>query len=194
MPQKSLFVALALAIGLSSLSSRMAHAELPGALQVGDAKLALNGSGSRTKYMMTMYVAGLYLSQPSTDGAAVVAADEPMAIRLEITSGFVTQEKLVESLNEGFGKSTHGKPEPIGKEITQFRGCFAKAITKGDVFDFVYQPAQGVIISKNGKQEGVIPGLAFKSALFGIWLSDDPVDEGLKSEMLVAQGQGGGRK
>jgi len=29
-----------------------------------------------------------------------------------------------------------------------------------------------------------VPGLAFKQALFGIWLSDDPVQDSLKEAML----------
>jgi hypothetical protein len=114
-----------------------------------------------------------------------------MAIRLEITSGLVTQEKLVESLNEGFDKATAGKPEPIRKEIDQFRRCFAHQIAKGDVFDLVYLPEHGVTVLKNGKRQGVVAGLAFKKALFGIWLSDDPVDKDLKSAMLLAQSNGG---
>jgi hypothetical protein len=138
-----------------------------------------------------MYVAGLYLTQPSTKAAAIIAEEAPMAIRLEITSGLVTQEKLVESLNEGFDKATLGKPESIRKEIDQFRRCFANEIAKGDVFDLVYLPEQGVTVVKNGKRQGVVPGLAFKKALFGIWLSDNPADKDLKSAMLVAQSPGG---
>jgi hypothetical protein len=182
-------IALATALSLTPLDS--VHAELPGTLQVGDAKLVLNGSGARTKYLMKMYVAGLYLTQPSAKPAAIIADQAPMAIRLEITSGLVTQEKLVESLNEGFDKATSGKPEPICKEIDQFRRCFAQEIAKGDVFDLVYLPEYGVTVLKNGKRQGVVPGLAFKKALFGIWLSDDPVDKDLKSAMLLAQSNGG---
>ncbi len=179
--------ALGLGIATSSLTSPAAHAELPKTLNAGDAKLVLNGSGSRNKYFMKMYVVGLYLSKPSADGGAIVAANAPMAMRLEITSGMVTQERLVESLNEGFEKSTHGKPDEVRREIEQFRGLFAKAIAKGDVFDLTYLPSQGVVVSKNGKRQGIVQGLSFKKALFGIWLSEDPVDKGLKSRLLPEQ-------
>ena len=37
---------------------------------------------------------------------------------------------------------------------------------------------------KNGKKRGVIEGLAFKQALFGIWLGGVPADDSLKEEML----------
>jgi hypothetical protein len=182
---------IALAAGLSLFSSNVAYAELPKTLQAGDAKLTLNGSGARTKYLMEMYVAGLYLAKPSNEPAAIVVADAPMAIRLEITSGFVTEEKLAESLNEGFQNATNGKPEPIRKEIELFRKCLAGKIAKGDVLDLVYLPGQGVIVAKNGKQQGVVQGLAFKQALFGVWLCNNPADKDLKRAMLLAKGNGG---
>jgi hypothetical protein len=107
-----------------------------------------------------------------------------MAIRLEITSGLVSQEKLVESLNEGFQNSTGGDPSAIRKEIEQFRKCFAAPIAKGDVFNLVFFPSRGVTVIKNGKPQGAVQGLAFKQALFGIWLSNKPADEDLKVALL----------
>lgn len=183
---RSIVSALAVALVVTTVGS--AHAELPTVLESGGAKLTLNGSGVRSKYLMKMYVAGLYLTKPSKDAKAIVAADEPMAIRLEITSGMVTQEKLLESLNEGFQKATGGKPEPIQKEIDAFRQALKGTINKGDVIDLVYLPGRGVNVSQNGKQLGVTPRLEFKQALFGIWLSENPADATVKRGLLMAQG------
>ena len=191
MRNQSFVKAFATVSCLSQFALKAAYAELPNALQAGDEKLTLNGAGARTKYLMQMYVAGLYLEQPSSDSAAIVAADEPMAIRLEITSGMVTEAKLVDSLNEGFHNATGGKPEPIRKEIDLFRKCLAGKIAKGNVLDFVYFPGHGVIVAKNGEKQGAIEGIAFKRALFGVWLSKSPADEDLKRAMLVAKGNGG---
>jgi hypothetical protein len=52
------------------------------------------------------------------------------------------------------------------------------------VFVLSYLPSSGVLVHKNGKQKGRIAGNEFKQALFGIWLSDRPVDESLKQAML----------
>jgi len=57
-------------------------------------------------------------------------------------------------------------------------------IKKGDVFDIVNVPGKGVVVSKNGKEKGVIDGADFKKALFGIWLSGKPADKNLKEAML----------
>ncbi|HMP05315.1 MAG TPA: chalcone isomerase family protein, partial [Lacipirellulaceae bacterium] len=116
---------LLLAASLVLTVSQGVRAELPATLKADDVTLALNGSGARTKYLMQMYVAGLYLPQPSRDAAGIIAANNPMAIRLEITSGMVTQEKLLESLREGFHNATNGNVSPIQHAMEQFRQCFA---------------------------------------------------------------------
>lgn len=179
-----LVVSLALVLGLPLAAPGVARAQVPDKLKVGDAELVLNGSGARTKYLMQMYVAGLYLAAPNNDASAIIAADSPMAIRLRITSGLVSQEKMDESLTEGFTNSTGGKPEPLRQEIDQFRKLFAAPIAKGDVFDIVYLPTHGVVVLKNGKKQGAVQGLAFKQALFGIWLGDKPADDDLKVALL----------
>jgi hypothetical protein len=187
MSKRILSLAIGTALAAATLPLGSAHAELPATFQVPGSKLVLNGVGSRTKYLMRMYNAGLYLPERSKDAAAIVAGNSPMAIRLQITSGMVTQEKLVESLNEGFEKSTGGKTEVIRAQIDDFRKVLAVEIAKGDVIDLVYLPDPGVVVAKNGKKLGVVQGIAFKRALFGIWLSDNPVDAGLKKSLLLAQ-------
>ncbi len=169
--------------------TRAAFAEdkLPKQMQVGDHRLVLNGEGVRTKAFLELYSAGLYLAKPSSNPAAIIQADEPMAIRIKITSGFVSQSSLVDSLEDGFTNATGGKDREIRKEISQFREFFRDDITKGDIFDMVYLPAHGVIVNKNGKLKGAVPGLKFKQALFSIWLSDKPADTSLKAALVAPQ-------
>lgn len=174
---------------LAALSSS-AFAEdgkLPSTVKVGEQKLVLNGAGSREKYFLGLYEAGLYLSKPNRQAKAVVGADELMMMRIVITSRFVSQERLVESLLEGLNQSTKGDLEPIQAETESFRKCFSDEIVRGDVFDLVYVPERGVVVLKNGKRKGTIAGLPFKKALFGIWLGERPVDVALRKSLLGAR-------
>jgi hypothetical protein len=171
-------------LALVALAHPVGAAELPPRLKVGEHVLVQNGSGARSKNLLQLYVAGLYLPQKSNQADAIIAADAAMAIRIEITSIFVSQEAFVEALNEGLSNSTGGNTAPIQKEIESFRRCFADGITKGDVFDLAYLPSMGVLVAKNGATKGVVPGLAFKKALFGVWLSNKPADENLKRALL----------
>lgn len=174
-----LVFSLAIALGASS-----ARAEMPSRLNVGGYQLTLNGTGSRTKSLIQLYEAGLYLPGKTANAASIVAADVPMAIRIKITSIFVSQESLVAALNDGFHKSTGGNTASIQREIHAFRQCFSEKITKGDVFEIAYIPTDGIVVKKNGRQKGIIKGLAFKRAVFAIWLGASPADSGLKDGVL----------
>lgn len=178
-------VAILVFLVATTVANNANAAELPRQIQAGEHRLILNGWGARTKFLLELYVAGLYLVEANSNPAAIASANEPMSIRIKITSGIVSQAKLVESLTEGFHNATKGNVAPIQQQIDQFRKCFKESITKGDTFDMVYLPQHGVVINKNGKLQGVVAGIEFKKALFNIWLSDKPVDENLKQAMLI---------
>jgi hypothetical protein len=168
-----------------ALPDACAAESLPPQIQAGEHLLVLNGSGERIKAFIELYSAGLYLTKPSNNSAAIIASEDPMAIRIKITSGFVSQSSLVDSLEEGFQKATGGNTREIRPEIDQFRIFFKDDIKKGDVFDMVYLPQYGVIVNKNGKHMGAVSGAKFKQALFSIWLSDKPADSSLKQALLT---------
>ena len=66
-----------------TLSPSLASAvELGPTLKIGSQQLVLNGSGTREKYFLDLYVAGLYLTQPNNQPAEIINADAPMAIRI----------------------------------------------------------------------------------------------------------------
>lgn len=182
--QKSVaIIVVSLMMSLLQLPARAG--ELPVELRVGEHRLVLNGEGSRTKAFLEMYVAGLYLMEPSNNAAQIIADQQPMAIRIKITSSFVSQKSLMDSLEEGFKAATNGDTRDIRKEIETFRACFKEDIGKGDTIDLVYVPQRGVLVNKNGKFLGAVAGPKFKQALFGIWLSNDPADSSLKQALLT---------
>ena len=157
---------------------------LPEKITVAGKPLILNGAGLRTKFVLTLYAGGLYLRAKNDDANKIIAANEPMAIRLKIISGFVTAEKIAAAIKKGFNNSTGGKVAPLQPQIDQFMGVFKQKIAKGDEFDFIYTQVGGTKVLKNNKVQTVIKSLAFKKALFGIWLSNRPAQRSLKKEML----------
>ncbi len=167
-----------------ALIPKAAEARLPEALKIGDQTLVLNGKGTRTKAFVSVYESGLYLLRPSSNAAEILPANQLMAIRVRITSGFVSRASLVSSLKEGLKKSTRGNTNAIEEETRLFLECLKDEVRKNDQYDFVYVPGKGMVILKNGKLQGSVPSLAFKQAFFGIWLSDQPVDKKLRTAML----------
>lgn len=147
--------------------------------------LQLNGAGGRSKMWLEVYVQALYLSQLSQDPQFIIDSDTEMAIRIEITSSMVSSNKLTKAMNAGFEKSAGSNLEQLRPRIEQLKSYLSDAITEKDVFVLAYNPLdQSVYVSKNEVLKGKIQGFDFKKALFGIWLSDKPVDETLKKHLL----------
>ena len=163
--------------------------QLPDTFNAGDDTLIINGGGVRKKIaIISTYAAGLYLKEKSSDANKVVLANEPMALRLHIISKLVTPNKMEKSTRKGFAVSLEALGKNISKsvdaEIDKLIAIFKDGITKDDKFDLVYIPNKGIHAYKNGKLKDIITGLDFKRALFGIWLSDKPVQDDLKNDMM----------
>lgn len=158
--------------------------DMPESLEAGQTKLMLNGAGAREKFFIDLYVGGLYLKDKSNDPKAIIEADEPMAMRIHIVSSMATSKRMEKASREGFEKATGGNIEPIKVQIEELMLVFKEEIQKGDIYDLLYVPAKGVEVYKNSELKTRIKGLAFKQALFGIWLSDKPAQKSLKKAML----------
>lgn len=157
---------------------------LPATMKVKGTELVLNGGGIRKKLWIELYVGGLYIGEKSTDAKKIIEADEMMAMKLSITSKLITSDKMIEAVDEGFEKSTGGNTAPISSKIQLFKSAFSDAIVEKDVFDIVYIPGKGTSVFKNNNYVKTVSGLDFKQALWGIWLGDEPADDGLKTGML----------
>ncbi|HET8848273.1 MAG: chalcone isomerase [Marinobacter sp. 34-60-7] len=175
---------LAGALSAPAMALTVGDVDVPDTYTAMGQELKLNGAGTRSKWFMDLYVGGLYVPEKINDGQAIINADEPQAITLHITSDMITSERMTEATMDGFKASTDGDLSAIQSEVDQFLSVFQEEIKTGDVFDLVYLPEEGVRVLKNGEVRDTVGGLAFKKALFGIWLSDKPAQEDLKEKML----------
>lgn len=165
-------------------AKNVAGVNMPDQLQYGGKTMILNGAGVRKKFFMKLYVSGLYLTAKNKDGDAVMKADEPMSIRLAITSSLISPEKMKSTTLEGFQRAMKGDISPLKKEINQLLNSFNKGVGPGDVYELTNVPGSGVHVVRNGKLVETIRSQPFKQTLFGIWLSKAPVHAGLRAQML----------
>jgi hypothetical protein len=186
---KNLVLILAVLVtATASAQMKVGGITLPATENYSDQTLVLNGAGVREKLWIDLYAAGLYLDQKTKNASEVLNADKPMAIKLHIVSKLITSDKMVDAVTEGFEKSTNGNVAPIQDRIETILGFFKEDIKKNDVFDLVYLPSKGGVVAyKNGQEKGLIKGKDFKKALFGIWLSNRPADDGLRDELLAGR-------
>jgi len=178
--------ALALVALGSMIGSVGAYAqgkEVPSAVTMNGDELVLNGAGFRSLMGMKMYEAGLYLDKKSQDADAILASDSPQLIRMHIMSGMITAARVEDVVLSGF-KATRTY-EQYRDEVSLLLKAFAKDVKKGDYYDLYYEPGVGLRAYLNGEETVLVPSdVGFKSALYGIWLSDTPVQRRLKKKML----------
>ncbi len=149
--------------------------------------LELNGFGTRSKLWFDVYVQALYLTKLSQDPKQILESDTEMAVRIQIISSLVTSKKLSKAFNKGLIKSV-GEENivKIQPQVDLLNKFISREDTKnGDSFNLIYNPSdKSIWVYKNDHLEGKVPGIEFKKAFFGIWLSDDPVDKDLKNDLL----------
>ncbi len=144
----------------------------------------LQGAGVREKFWIDLYAIGAYALKKYPTARAMKDADAPMLLRMVIVSSLITEEKMRSSTIEGFQRSLGADYPKMAAKINKFMDLFAGDIHKGEKIILAYTPRDGTVVYRGGKKKGAIPGLAFKRALWGIWLGDNPVNESLKQALV----------
>jgi hypothetical protein len=154
-------------------------------LQTADgSELYLNGAGIRKKFFFDIYLAELYVENPSSSANEVVGNSGHKRMVMHFLYDEVTKDKLIEGWNEGFhGNSNADEVLKLQSRIDQFNEMFVD-VKKGDLIVLDFIPNSGTVVTIANQQKGVIPGKDFNDALLRIWLGEEPVDDGLKEKLL----------
>lgn len=147
-------------------------------------EMKLNGAGIRSKFFFDIYIAELYLEEPSTDVEKILASDGNRRMVMHFLYKEVGKDKIVEGWNEGF--AANSSPETVTAlqaRIDSFNEMFAD-MKEGDRIELDYVPAKGTVVKVTGVEKGVIEGKDFNDALLLIWLGEKPVTSKLKEQLL----------
>src|SRR5690606_17007505 len=130
--------------------------ELPETLQVDSTGLVLNGAGVRNKYFMKVYVAGLYVPEPSSDATTIMGADEVQVMRVEITSSMITRARFQDTVQDGLKQSAGDEYPKYEHMLDDLWADKNLDVEKGDVFEYRYVPGEGTRFSRNGETLKVV--------------------------------------
>jgi len=173
---------LVAAATLSLLAASLAGVTLPDTTEVGGRTLVLNGMGLRSRLMIKVYVAGLYLEKKSSDADAIVKADAPKRMVLHFLRS-VSRDQMVDAYTEAFDNNAPGSRTSLKSEIAQLMAAF-EPVAANDQMMFTYQPGVGTTLAVKGKDKVTIPGLPFARAMFSAWLGPKPPSADLKKGLL----------
>ena len=166
----------------TAVARDLAGVTLPDTLRAGETTLQLNGLGVRQKAIFKVYVGGLYLAAPSKDATAILAADQPKAIRMHFLRA-LSKAQLVDARQEGFTANAKDKAAAQQATFTKML-ALVPDVKEGDTLTFTYVPGQGTTLQVNDHQVGVFAGKDFADAVFSIWLGPEPPSKDLQKGML----------
>lgn len=155
--------------------------------KVAGKDLKLNGAGMRTKFVVKVYAAGLYLPEKKSNTAEILKEEGPRRVTLQIARDISSDtfgKAFMDGLNENIDKT---EKQRIVAQISKMGELFASVenLKKGDVLHLDWIPGSGTQAELNGqKLGGPIPDINFYNAILRIWLGDKPVDRSLKPALL----------
>lgn len=174
--------AFVIASACSVIAGTLAGVTLPDTVQVGGRTLVLNGMGLRKKFMVKVYVAGLYLEKKSADPGAILKDDVAKRIVMHFVRG-VSKSQVADGFSESFENNSPDAKKTMTGEIEQFLGAMEN-INEGDEIVLTYVPETGMGLSIGGKDKWKTAAPGFARVLFSVWLGPKPPNEDLKRGLL----------
>lgn len=178
----------ALAVALLLLGTSTADAKtysgvkMDDTMQVGETTLKLNGMGLRKKFIVKVYVGGLYIVTPSKSAEEILAADAPRAVVMHFLRD-VDKGKLVEAWREGFQKNSPDKAPGQKANIDKFMKIVTD-VKEGQRITFVYEPGKGSTLTwPDGKTE-TMEGKDFADVFLANYIGRDPPSGDFKDGLL----------
>jgi hypothetical protein len=156
----------------------------PEQMQSEGIALKLNGLGLRqaTIFKVNVYVAALYVPQPSKDANAILKSSVPKELILQFVRD-VDGSDLSKGWQEGFENNAKAQLPALKERIETFKGLMPD-VKAGERLRLTYKPGAGVQVVINKAVKGTIKGDDFAQALFSIWLGANPPNAELKAGLL----------
>lgn len=166
---------LAAALSLSALTASaatLAGVTLEDHATVNNQHLMLNGMGLRKKFIVKVYVGGLYLPAKQSNAATVIATDQPRRMVMHFLYS-VTKSQMADAWEEGLTDNTPNASPEVKSAFKTLQG-YMEDVPKGNKIILTYVPGIGTTVEVNGKNKGVLGGKAVSDAILNTWIGPDP--------------------
>lgn len=164
--------ALLLTLAAPALAGTLAGVTLPDKATVGDQSLVLNGMGLRKKFVIKVYVGGLYLPQKEKAAAKVLGADAPRRMTMKFLYD-VSKEQMCEAWDEGLAANTPNASAEVKKSF-QTLCAWMDGVGEGQELTLTYVPGSGTEVAVSGKSKGTLPGKPTADAILSTWIGPAP--------------------
>ncbi len=157
---------------------------MPATIDVGGTTLSLNGMALRKKFIIKVYVAGLYVASASRSADEILGADAPRQMVMHFISGHGTKDKVCGAWNDGLKDNTPGASAELQQQFVDLCGMM-QDLKKGESLTITYLPGTGTTINIAGTDKGTVAGKDFADAILRCWIGPKPgPGEGFKKNLL----------
>lgn len=175
------------AAGVATAAKDIGGISYPTTQTVGGSTLVLNGAGTRFRFVVRVYTAGLYLSGRASTPEAVMAASGPKRLHVVMLRDIDANQLgrlFTRGMQDNVPRAGFSKFIPGTLRMSEIFSAH-KQLKKGESFSVDYVPGVGTTVLVNGKvaAEPIVEP-EFFNALMSIWLGPQPADEGLKAALL----------
>jgi hypothetical protein len=153
-------------------AAELAGVTLPDSVEVGAQKLVLNGIALREKFIIDVYVAGLYLTEKSSDPEAILRKETPRMMVMRFVRD-VDAKAIREAWIDGLEANVENITPELRDKFDQLNDMMAD-IKDGQEMGFTYDPATGTDVMVAGQPKGGIPGKDFADAILATWIGPKP--------------------
>lgn len=168
-------IILAAALALSAVTASgatLAGVTLDDHVMVNNQHLVLNGLGLRKKFIVKVYVGGLYLPAKQSNAATVITTDQARRMVLHFLYS-VSKSQMAEAWSEGLADNTPNA-SPEVKTAFKTLESWMEDVPKGNRIVLTYVPGIGTTVEVNGKNKGTLGGKAVSDAILNTWIGPDP--------------------
>ncbi len=157
--------------------------EMPPVKHAAGLALRLNGIGMRTYsvFRVHIYVAGLYLEQPTNDADAILSSDGAKLLDIHFVHD-VNVEQAREAWVEGFEQNCRPPCHLNGPDLLQFLAA-VPPFRRGDESTLLFI-GRTVQISVNGRTLGTISDGMFTRTILATFIGPYPPSEPFKHGLL----------
>jgi hypothetical protein len=163
---------LVLLLALPAHAGNLAGVTLPDTAEVKGQKLVLNGLGLRKRFVVKVYVGGLYLPAREKSAQKILSGDTPHRMVLHFLYD-VSKDQMCDAWNEGLEANTPNASADVKKAFSTLCS-WMEPIDKGNKIVMTYVPGEGTTVEVNGKTKGTIPGAAAADAILATWIGPKP--------------------
>lgn len=167
---------------LPSSAATLADVTMPDRIDAGGNTLVLNGLGLRNKFIVKVYVGGLYLAAKESAPAKILSAESPRRMAFHFLYS-VKKQQMCDAFDEGLEANTPKANAEVKKNFTTL--CtYLEDIPKGSTMNITFVPGQGIQVEVNGKVKGTLFGKPTADAILATWIGPKPPTEDLKNGVL----------